>query len=246
MSHTTDREYFTRKCLDDCAARERKIATPPMLGLCRSLDDYARFFGTDKSACFHGLCATYERFLAPLRKRRFTLVEFGVRDGASLNMWAAWLPRATVIGIDPNAASVTPVYDNVKILVMDAFDYPAVKAVMKESPPLVIVDDATHYWSHQINAFEEYFPCLLENGLCIVEDIETSYGDFRKGIWADQPLDAASYFLSLASAVAGVASCGVHPLTGAHRPSLIETIAAVTFIKDSVLVGKNPRCPRSC
>src|ERR1700730_4562855 len=42
----------------------------------------------------------YEELLGPWRRRAFALLELGVWDGHSLEMWRDAFPRATIIGVD--------------------------------------------------------------------------------------------------------------------------------------------------
>ena len=42
--------------------------------------------------------------------------------------------------------------------------------------PTVIIDDASHMWSHQIKSIWYLFSSLQNGGAFIVEDLETSFG----------------------------------------------------------------------
>lgn len=237
-----DQTYYTNKCLEETEKRAKAKTPPASRQACASLDDFGVFYGTDKSSLLHNICALYEEYLGKFKDRSFNLYEFGVHEGASLNMWAAFFPKAKIYGVDPNAAPYQErlCLENIALILHDAFDYAEIRKLLLANPPLVIIDDATHYWSHQIKAFETYFPCLLPGGYYIVEDLETSFADFRKGIWADQKEDAFSWFLALAAHVTGQMSRGLHPLTedSAIESGLVSTVESVTFIKNSALIKK--------
>jgi hypothetical protein len=52
---------------------------------------------------WHHYFPVYERFIAPFRGRRVTLLEIGVQQGGLLELWRAYLgPAARIVGIDMN------------------------------------------------------------------------------------------------------------------------------------------------
>lgn len=59
------------------------------------------FGDTDKG--HHGYLPLYERHL--VREEITTLLEVGVFNGGSLRMWARWLPKARIVGIDVEPAN---------------------------------------------------------------------------------------------------------------------------------------------
>lgn len=63
------------------------------------LDDLAKKYNTDKSSLSHGYCPFYEKHLPP-RDAQIKLLEIGVKEGASLKMWAEWFPNAEIHGLD--------------------------------------------------------------------------------------------------------------------------------------------------
>lgn len=76
------------------------------------IHELAARFGTDKGICAvpsalapKGYTWTYGWLLEGFRDRPLKLLEIGVRRGASLAMWAAYLPRAEIVGIDVDPES---------------------------------------------------------------------------------------------------------------------------------------------
>ena len=159
------------------AARTLTRHAPATLGLRRlglvhgtrkmTLSDYDP--GVDYSA-------VYERYLRPLRRRRFTLFELGVYRGESLRMWASYLPRARIIGldIDPESARRASEFD---VVVGSQDDVAALDDVLTRYPDLrVVVDDGSHLNHLTIASFRHLFPRLPSGGLYAIEDLDTSYG----------------------------------------------------------------------
>ena len=58
-------------------------------------------YGTDKGDPKTFVDGFYQEKFEPLRNKKLTLVEIGVRSGASLKLWKEFFSkRATIIGID--------------------------------------------------------------------------------------------------------------------------------------------------
>lgn len=88
----------------------------------------------------------YEQLLAPLRRRKFALLELGVWGGHSLEMWRDAFPRATVIGVDltPPDLDLGP---RVHIMRGDQADAELMQRLRNEYAPSgfdIIIDDASH------------------------------------------------------------------------------------------------------
>lgn len=235
--HTLEILEHIEKC------KKENICRPSNLKECKTLNDFGLFFGTDKSSEYHDLCDLYEEFLEKFRETEFNLFEYGVLYFASLNMWGAYFPTAHIFGVDPGQEQYTDnIYGkNITYIKHDAYDEDFMNTIFKKSPPSVIIDDATHYYSHQISGFESSFPFLVSGGLYIVEDMETSFGEFRYGIWNDQEKDAANYFAQIALLVNGDLKDDSHNLLCAvteKQKEICKSIKWINFIKNSVIIAK--------
>lgn len=62
-----------------------------------NLDQLAIKYGSDKSSLGHNYCGFYEKHLPKNPKR---ILEIGVKEGASLAMWAEFFPDAEIHGLD--------------------------------------------------------------------------------------------------------------------------------------------------
>lgn len=148
------------------------------------LTKLGQVFGTDKVDAQHirnGLAYTdvYERYLGPWRRRSFTLLELGVHRGDSLRMWNAYLPRATVIGLDLEqvAADRAPEFD---VTVGSQTDPEVLGEILDRHPDVrVVVDDASHITSTTLASFRFLFPRLPRGSLYVIEDVApNSYEDW--------------------------------------------------------------------
>ncbi len=120
----------------------------------------------------------YEQLLAPLRRRSFTLLELGVWNGHSLEMWRDAFPRATVVGIDlqPPDMDLGP---RVHIVSGDQSDAALMQRVREEHAPAgfdVIIDDASHFGVLTARSLQIlYSQHLRRGGLYCIEDWGTGY-----------------------------------------------------------------------
>ena len=119
----------------------------------------------------------YDRHLAKYKGKTVKIVEFGVNQGGSLNMWKEYFGEGTKIyGVDINPNCAALAADNIEILIGDQEDRNFLKKVADTIGEVdIIIDDGGHSMRQQINTFEEIFPCLKDNGVYICEDLHTSY-----------------------------------------------------------------------
>jgi SAM-dependent methyltransferase len=113
-----------------------------------------------------------------MRRTAFTLLELGVWNGHSLEMWRDAFPRATVIGIDiqPPAMDLGP---RVHIIQGDQTDSALMKRLRDEHAPNgfdVIIDDASHIGIITARSLQAlYAEHLRPGGLYFIEDWGTGY-----------------------------------------------------------------------
>ena len=129
---------------------------------------------TDKSRLTHNYLDKYEFFLTPFRDRKITLLELGVYYGSSLRMWKKFFPKAQIIGVDIIEEFKKYAEPRIQIEMLDLSLIENLES-LKKYQPRIIIDDASHFWSHQIKAMSVLFSCLPSGGIYIIEDMETSF-----------------------------------------------------------------------
>jgi hypothetical protein len=133
--------------------------------------------GTDKASAGHNYLAFYELFFAPLRDRPLTVLEIGVLNGASLRTWEDYFPAAKIVGADIQPSSRQFERDRVVIEILDQSNIEELVQVgIKHGPFDIIVEDGSHMWEHQITTLRTLFPFVKQDGIYIVEDLQTNYG----------------------------------------------------------------------
>ena len=119
----------------------------------------------------------YEQLLAPYRGRAVTLIEVGVGDGGSLQMWRSYLgASARIIGIDLNPSAKCLESEGFEIIIGDQSDPDFwAERVVKAGPIDVLIDDGGHSSVQQIVTVACGLPHVRDGGVIVVEDTHTSY-----------------------------------------------------------------------
>lgn len=146
----------------------------PQSGL---LDAIGLKHGTDKASSDHDYLNFYEIFLSPLRDERMTVLEIGVFNGASLKTWEEYFPHATIIGADILPLTKRFERNRTTIEILDQSNVEELTRLAVQHGPFdIIIEDGSHMWEHQITSLRILFPFLKNDGLYIVEDLQTNYG----------------------------------------------------------------------
>ena len=119
----------------------------------------------------------YDRHLARFRGTDVQVVEFGVAQGGSMQMWKQYFgPRCRIHGVDKNPACRQVEEDRVEIHIGDQEDRRFLRQLAAKIPRIdVLIDDGGHRMRQQIHTFEELFPKVDANGVYLIEDLHTSY-----------------------------------------------------------------------
>jgi hypothetical protein len=129
----------------------------------------------------------YDRHFARFRGTDVHVVEFGVYQGGSLQMWKHYFgPKCRVYGVDINPHCKQAEEDRIEIIIGDQEDRSFLRSLARQIPRIdILIDDGGHWPKQQIATFEELFSAIQPNGLYLCEDIHTAYwknfdGGFRR------------------------------------------------------------------
>ncbi len=169
-----------------------------------SLNAIGTRHGTDKGKGGHGYLDFYERFLAELRDRPITLLEIGVLGGRSARTWAEYFPAGRIIGVDIDRNTLQFAGDRIIIEMADQSDVrELVRLGVTYGPFDVVVDDGSHLWNHQIATLQYLYPFVRPGGYFIMEDIHTSFGDYRRDYRGNATCSAFDYLTKLNALMVG-------------------------------------------
>jgi len=119
----------------------------------------------------------YDRHFSRFRGKAVHLMEFGVFQGGSLQMWKNYFgPQAKIYGVDINPHCKQLEEEQVEILIGDQENRTFLKSLAKKIPHIdILIDDGGHTMKQQVHTFEELFPHIEKNGVYLCEDMHTSY-----------------------------------------------------------------------
>ncbi|WP_428946834.1 glycosyltransferase [Acidithiobacillus ferrooxidans] len=146
----------------------------------------------------------YDRLFKEYRDKRIRLLEIGIQNGGSLEIWAKYFDNASaLIGCDINPDCAQLKYDDPRIdlIIGDANDLEVREQILRRSPQFdLIIDDGSHLSSDIIESFALFFSSVVEGGVFIAEDLHCSYWDkFEGGLF--DPYSSISFFKRLADIV---------------------------------------------
>jgi hypothetical protein len=146
-----------------------------------NLNKLALIWGTDKWGS-HWYTQHYHTHFKQIRHKKLNILEIGVggyddpkQGGNSLRTWKEYFPKSNIFAID--------IYDKsqleekrIKIFKGSQVDKIFLDNVCNEIGKIdIIIDDGSHLNEHVIQSFKYLFPKLDENGIYVVEDLETAY-----------------------------------------------------------------------
>jgi len=191
----------------------------------------------------------YESELAPFiaAGQPVSLLEIGVQNGGSLQVWKKYLPVGSrIVGIDinPDCARLEP-DENTSVHIADGTDQAALDSVLGDLTFDIIIDDGSHRSDHIISTYAALFPRIKGGGKFIIEDLHASYWSEYGGGFRTET--SAMEFLK--GLVDGL-NCDHFRDTGTTRKAEIDhlrdfgrSVARMTFY-DSVAVVEFMKVPR--
>jgi SAM-dependent methyltransferase len=143
------------------------------------LDVLAEKYGTDKriAESLHGYTTTYYNFLKYKRFEYENVLEIGVENGASHKMWYDFFPNAVIYGIDDFSSK--NIYtskedienDRIKIFIGKQEDKNFLDNTFNNIMFDMIIDDGSHFSTHQQKSFDYLWDKLKPNGYYCIEDL---------------------------------------------------------------------------
>lgn len=138
------------------------------------------YFNSNKANAIHKWIHyfdIYDFWFKSYKNKPVVILEIGVFQGGSLNMWRDYFGKeAKIYGIDINSECKQFEEDNTKIFIGSQEDRDFLTYIKSQIPrPDIIIDDGGHTMKQQIISFEELYGHLKNDGLYLCEDLHTSY-----------------------------------------------------------------------
>jgi hypothetical protein len=250
---TEQEKYLFNYRLSSLLARAVSLLPLPMWWL-------FAVFGSDKHAPgWHSYGATYGSLFRRWKYRPMRLLEIGIGGygghlgGRSLLAWQAYFAFGHIVAADIVPKQVLAGLHR-RIVELDQSSAAGLAAFAAgETPFDIIIDDGSHFSAHQILTFEQLWGSLKDNGIYVVEDVQTS---FWPGTVAGVEWDGADiqdpvfgrtcygYFLELAKYV-NHAEFRPTAATDAHLIKLAGQIKQITFEHNLIILRKGDNNERS-
>lgn len=119
----------------------------------------------------------YHRHFARFRGTPCVIVEFGVAQGGSLQMWRHYFgEKALIYGVDINPECKRFEEPGTRVFIGDQEDRSFLARIADEIGPIdVLIEDGGHTMGQQIATFDVLYPRLSPRGVFLIEDLHTSY-----------------------------------------------------------------------
>ena len=184
----------------------------------------------------------YDHHFAKFRNTDVCILEIGVQNGGSLQMWREYFgPKAKICGMDIDPTCKKMEKEGFEIFIGDQENREFLNEVKESIPQIdILIDDGGHCMGQQITTFQELFPHVNENGVYLCEDLHTSYWPKFGGGYRN-PNSFIEYMKSIVDHING-SSFEISPASN-HRPIpfvtyLTGTVRSLNFYKDIVVIEK--------
>ena len=126
----------------------------------------------------------YEKHFAHLRDKEFKMLEIGVLNGGSLEMWRNYFPKAKIVGIDinPDCRNHEQTDKNIFVRIGDQSNEKFLQDLIDEFGEFdLILDDGSHHVDHVNKTFQYLYPKLKDGGIYFIEDTHAAYWSSHGG-----------------------------------------------------------------
>lgn len=217
------------------------VVTGGRITTTNKLYELGKRYKTDKIT-HHEYHINYDPVLRPISGTTDGILEIGVHEGASLNMWLDYFPNAFIYGMDIGKEAMGARYKIFKGDQNSEEDIARLKTELVGRRLAFINDDGSHVPSHQLFTFNALFPLLNEGGIYIIEDVETSY-------WRDGSLYGYNVKCgykhpdSIVEIFKDVADSVNAEFAGerATRVQHYDKIGSITFAPNCIIIAKRTR-----
>lgn len=195
----------------------------------------------------------YQRLLHSFQDKPVCLLEIGVQNGGSLEIWNKYFPNArNIVGcdIDTKCAALSYSNSSIEIVIGDICSDATAQAVLTvcNGPIDIVIDDGSHTSEDIITTFFKIFGHLSDGGIYLAEDLHCSYWPgFQGGL--HHPHSSISFFKRLIDITnfehweEDMTRCNyiseLIPINSSYE-ELLSTIHSVEFINSLCIIKKRP------
>lgn len=124
----------------------------------------------------------YDRYLQRYIGQEFTLLEVGVSNGGSLQMWKKYFgDKVRIVGIDIDPRTMYT-ESQIETHLGSQTDSAFLQSVLETTGrPDVVIDDGSHVQSDVLKTFGMLYQAVKDDGVYIIEDLHTAYWQEYEG-----------------------------------------------------------------
>lgn len=146
----------------------------------------------------------YDRLFTPYRDAPISMLEIGIQNGGSLEIWSQYFSNAEkFVGCDinPDCQNLSYQDSRISVVVGDATQQETQSKIFEKCKTYdLIIEDGSHTSSDIVKTFAKYFDAVKDGGLFIAEDLHCSYWkEYEGGIF--HPYSSINFFKLLADFV---------------------------------------------
>ena len=144
------------------------------------MNDLEKYFRNNTNRLIHKwnhYFDIYDRHFKRYRNKEIVILEIGVFQGGSLQMWKDYFGKdAKIYGIDIDPKCKDLEEENIEVFIGSQSDRKFLRSIKESIPKIdIIIDDGGHTMKQQRVAFEELFDHVKDDGIYLCEDLMTSY-----------------------------------------------------------------------
>ena len=144
------------------------------------MNDLKKYFDNNTGRVIHKwqhYFEIYDRHFSAYRNKEIVILEIGVFQGGSLQMWKNYFgPKAKIYGIDIDPGCKQYEEENIEIFIGSQSDKNFLTEVKSKMPEIdILIDDGGHTMNQINTSFLELFDHVKEDGIYAIEDLHTSY-----------------------------------------------------------------------
>ncbi|WP_295154139.1 class I SAM-dependent methyltransferase [uncultured Brachyspira sp.] len=200
--------------------------------------------GIDKPFRYFDL---YERYFSKFKGRDVNILEIGVQNGGSTQMWEYYFKKINpgfkinIFGLDIDKRCKSIENENIKIFIGSQSDRDFLRKLKSVIPKLdILIDDGGHRMHEQIITFEEMYEHIKDDGLYWCEDTGTSY---RSGFYGGGYKSPNSYIEYTKNLIDYINAYNALKSDELEVSNFTDTAYGIYFHENVVVVEKKIRNP---
>jgi len=126
----------------------------------------------------------YEKHFEKIRHEKLLILEIGVLNGGSLEMWREYFPNSVIVGIDinPDCIKHEQADKDIFVRIGDQSNSEFLQDLINEFGKFdLVIDDGSHHVAHVKKTFDYLYERISPDGIYFIEDTHAAYWSSHGG-----------------------------------------------------------------